>query len=74
MEEAIFFKEIVNIKLYNNKHYFLSQTPLADWAPSILFSTCSLVAAAATLLLPETSDKAMPNTIVELEELHRKPR
>ncbi|CAL4107087.1 unnamed protein product, partial [Meganyctiphanes norvegica] len=48
-------------------HEILS--PLAVWAPSIMFSMCSLVAAAAVLSLPDTSDKTMPNTIAELEEM-----
>merc|ERR1739842_149535 len=41
--------------------------PLVPWAPSVVFGVGTLMAGAATLLLPESQGRSMPETIHDFE-------
>ena len=47
-------------------HWF--QSSYAVWLPSAVFSGSSMLAGAATLLLPETSGAPLPDTISDLQK------
>lgn len=47
------------------------QREFIPWMPSAIFGCCSIVAGLATLLLPETNKKHMPDTVGAMEKMER---
>ncbi|XP_004522362.1 organic cation transporter protein isoform X2 [Ceratitis capitata] len=43
-----------------------------EYAPQILFATFALISGTLTLLFPETTDKVLPTTLQDAEQLHDK--
>lgn len=54
----------MNITYY---HVFLSQAREVPWLPGILFGGLSVVVGLLTLLLPETMNRPLPQTIEDIE-------
>ena len=45
------------------------QARLAPWSPGVVFGTLSVLAGVATLLLPETNGRPLPQTVEQIERM-----
>lgn len=66
---AYLLNKIITCKII--KVYCAFQGEVTVWAPSALFSLIALVAAVSVFLLPETTNKIMPQGIDEEDEDER---
>ena len=51
--------------------FFLQATIWATWFPNTLFGTLSLMSAFVVLLLPETGQSELPESLDDIHKLHR---
>ena len=55
----------------NSLHCAVRQGKVASWIPGIVFSSLAIVTGVLVLLLPETLNRPLPETIKDVENLTR---